>query len=50
MPPRGLYQRLCQHLQRCAPDLGAWQRQRLALVVTGLVLARHTALTRMAAQ
>jgi len=50
MPPRVLYQRLCQQLQACAPQFGAWHRQRLALLVTGLLLARHTALPRLAAQ
>jgi Transposase DDE domain len=50
MPPRVLYQRLCQQLLKCAPQLGVWHRQRLALLVTGLLLARHTALPRLAAQ
>ena len=50
MPPRLLYQRLCQHLRVCAPQFGVWHRQRLALLVTGLLLARHTALPRLAAQ
>jgi Transposase DDE domain len=50
MPPRRLYQRLCQQVQACVPELGAWPRQRLALLVTGLLLARHTALPRLAAQ
>ena len=49
MPPRLLYQRLCQHLAVCAPSLRVWPRRRLALLVTGLVLARHTALPRLAA-
>jgi len=30
--------------------MGAWPRQRLALLVTGLLLARHTALPRLPAQ
>jgi hypothetical protein len=50
MPPCLLYQRLAQHLQRCVPHLGVWPRRRLALLVTGLLLARHTALPRLAAQ
>jgi hypothetical protein len=41
MPPRVLYQRLCQQLRACAPQFGVWHRQRLALLVTGLLLARH---------
>jgi Transposase DDE domain len=50
MPPCLLYQRLCQQLQACVPDLGVWSTRRLALLVTGLLLARHTALPRLAAQ
>jgi hypothetical protein len=50
MPPRLLYQRLCQRLQACVPQCGVWHRQRVALLVTGLLLARHTALPRVAAQ
>jgi hypothetical protein len=50
MAPRLLYQRLYQHLRGCAPQLGVWSTQRLALLVTGLLLARHTALPRIAAQ
>lgn len=50
MAPRGLYQRLCQRLQVCAPHLGVWSTRRLALLVTGVLLARHTALPRLAAQ
>ena len=50
MPPSALYQRLCQRLQVCVPELGVWPRRRLALLVTGLLLARHTALPRLAAQ
>ena len=50
MAPRALYQRLYQHLQACVPDLGVWPTRRLALVVTGLLVARHTALPRLAAQ
>src|SRR6266851_2127476 len=50
MPPRVLYQRLCQQFLACAPALGVWPRRRLALLVTGLLLARHTALPRLAAQ
>ena len=49
MPPCVLYQRLCQQLQASVPDLGVWSRRRLALLVTGLLLARHTALPRVAA-
>ena len=49
MPPCVLYQRLCQQLQVCVPTLGVWPRRRLALLVTGLLLARHTALPRVAA-
>ena len=49
MPPRLLYQRLCLQLQVCIPGLGVWPRKRLALLVTGLLLARHTALPRVAA-
>jgi Transposase DDE domain len=50
MAPRALYQRLYQHLQACVPGLGVWPTRRLALVVTGLLVARHTALPRLAAQ
>ena len=50
MPPCVLYQRLCQQLQACIPRMGVWPRRRLALLVTGLLLARHTALPRVAAQ
>src|SRR5213592_2370200 len=50
MAPRLLYQRLCSQLRTCAPQLGVWPRRRLALLVTGLLLARHTALPRLAAQ
>lgn len=50
MAPRVLYQRLCTQLQACVPYLGVWSTRRLALLVTGLLLARHTALPRMAAQ
>ena len=50
MPPQLLYQRLCQQFVLCAPGLGVWPRRRLALLVTGLLLARHTALPRLAAQ
>src|SRR3954469_16201362 len=50
MPPRVLYQRLCQQFLACAPALGVWPRRRLALLVTGLLLARHVALPRVAAQ
>ena len=50
MPPCVLYQRLCQQFLVCAPSLGVWPRRRLALLVTGLLLARHVALPRVAAQ
>src|ERR1044071_6807795 len=50
MAPRALYQRLCQQVQACMPGLGVWPTRRLALVVTGLLLARHAALPRLAAQ
>src|ERR1700730_1194552 len=50
MPPRVLYQRLCQQLRACAPQLGVCHRQRLNSRPTGLLLARHTALPRLAAQ
>src|SRR6267378_4305926 len=50
MPPRVLYQRLCQQFLTCVPALGVWPRRRLALLVTGLLLARHTALPQLAAQ
>src|SRR5260370_871254 len=50
MRPCVLYQRLCQQLRVCAPQLGVWPTRRLALLVTGLLLARHTALPRLAAQ
>jgi Transposase DDE domain len=50
MRPRRLYQRLCSHVHACVPELGVWPRRRLALLVTGLLLARHTALPRLAAQ
>src|SRR5215475_13848418 len=49
MPPRLLYRRLYDQLHRCVPHLGVWQTRRLALLVTGLLLARHTALPRLAA-
>ena len=49
MPPCLLYQRVLQHLQRSVPQLSVWSRRRLALLVTGLLLARHTALPRLAA-
>ena len=50
MPPRVLYQRLCAQLRTCLPHLGVWSERRLALLVTGVLLARHTALPRLAAQ
>jgi hypothetical protein len=50
MAPCLLYQRLCQQLRECVPHLGVWSRRRLALLVTGLLLARHPALPRIAAQ
>jgi len=50
MAPRLLYQRLCQQLHECVPNLKVWRTRRLALLVTGLLLARHTALPRLAAQ
>ena len=50
MPPRVLYQRLCQRLHDCVPHLGVWPTRRLALLVTGVLLARHTALPRVAAR
>src|SRR5260221_4707432 len=50
MPPHVLYQRLCDQFLACAPSLGVWPRRRLALLVTGLLLARHTALPQLAAQ
>ncbi len=49
MAPCVLYQRLCHQLNVCVPGLGVWRRRRLALLVTGLLLARHTALPRLAA-
>jgi len=49
MAPRALYQRLCDQLQVCVPQLGVWSTRRLALLVTGILLARHTALPRLAA-
>jgi hypothetical protein len=49
MPPHLLYLRLCQQLHLCVPQLGVWQTRRLALLVSGLLLARHTALPRLAA-
>jgi hypothetical protein len=49
MPPCVLYRRLCQQLHVCVPHLGVWRTRRLALLVTGLLLARHTALPRLAA-
>jgi len=49
MPPRVLYQRLCQQLHVCVPALGVWPRRQLALLVTGLLVTRHTALPRLAA-
>ena len=50
MAPSVLYQRLCHQLRTCVPTLGVWRTRRLALLVTGLVLTRHTALPRLAAQ
>jgi DDE family transposase len=50
MSPQVLYQRLCQQVRACVPSLGVWRTRRLALLVTGLLLARHTALPRLAAQ
>lgn len=50
MAPRVLYQRLYQHLRANVPQLGVWSAQRLALLVTGLLLARHSALPRIAVQ
>jgi DDE family transposase len=50
MPPHVLYQRLNKHLRCCMPQLGIWSTQRLALLVTGVLLARHSALPRIAAQ
>src|SRR5581483_2266909 len=50
MAPYVLYQRLCQQLHVCVPNLGVWRMRRLAFLVTGLLLARHTALPRLAAQ
>jgi Transposase DDE domain len=50
MAPRVLYQRLCAQLCLCLPQLGVWPTRRLALLVTGVLLARHTALPRLAAQ
>jgi Transposase DDE domain len=45
-----LYQRLCHQVHMCVPNLGVWRTRRLAFLVTGLLLARHTALPRLAAQ
>ena len=50
MAPHLLYLRLCQQLHTCLPHLGVWRTRRLAFLVTGLLLARHTALPRLAAQ
>ena len=50
MAPRVLYQRLYHQLRACGPQLGVWSVQRLALLVTGVLLARHSALPRIAAQ
>jgi Transposase DDE domain len=50
VPPCVLYQRLCLQFLTCVPELHVWPRRRLALLVTGLLLARHTALPRLAAQ
>lgn len=50
MAPCVLYQRLCQQLHGCVPTLSVWRTRRLAVLVTGLLLARHTALPRLAAQ
>jgi hypothetical protein len=47
--PSVLYLRLCLQLHVCVPHLGVWHTRRLALLVTGLLLARHTALPRLAA-
>jgi len=48
--PHVLYLRLCRQLHACVPQLGVWRTRRLAFLVTGLLLARHTALPRLAAQ
>ena len=50
MPPCLLYQRFSQYLQHSVPHLGVWPRRHLALLVIGVLLARHTALPRLAAQ
>jgi hypothetical protein len=50
MTPGVLYQRLCLQLCVCVPELGVWPRRRLALLVTGLLMAHHTALPRLAAK
>ena len=50
MAPCVLYQRLCRQVRACVPELGVWRTRRLAFLVTGLLLARHTALPRLAAQ
>ena len=50
MAPRVLYQRLCAHLRTTVPHLNVWSTRRLALLVTGLLLAQHTALPRIAAR
>jgi hypothetical protein len=50
MAPCVLYQRLCAHLRTTVPQLNVWSTRRLALLVTGLLLARHTALPRIAAR
>jgi hypothetical protein len=50
MAPCVLYQRLCHQVRTCVPHLGVWRTRRLAFLVTGLLLARHTALPRLAAQ
>lgn len=50
MAPLVLYQRLFTHFRTTVPDLGIWPARHLALLVTGLLLARHTALPRLAVQ
>jgi Transposase DDE domain len=50
MAPLLLYQRLYWHFRSGVPQLGVWPARHLALLVTGLLTARHTALPRLAAQ
>ena len=49
MSPTALYQQLVRHVRTQCPTLRAWSVPRLAVLVTGLILARHVSLPRIAA-